>query len=769
MKDYSKIIVDYWNNHQNDEKFTSIISASDFYFQEAQSLLMQWQAFEVKDIDSLIQMNYEEFKVSEDPLISQIRELLFKIIAFCDTNAYKGEFYNPERRIIAKAMVRQSNWVKNFIKWRKGNDISSAPSIKNAINYILEPQHNLTMLSENQRRKFSQNVLGKKYEARTFCEDAISFCKGILPSAKVQNESNLTWLYSCLIYSIESEWLTSNVRGVLAKDSGGWQQNLLGQSYCSFGWDEVSDFNDIKGDLRLLIERDGYFPFYNVSNWETNYYGKVVDFADSKDDYKNRVEDWKERAPGQYFGTFEEYGKKGKPKIILLCEKIEEMSERLGQNQFQFYNRLPSVKNMVGFTKILAKKTNEDIMMDNYVAILKNKKNIILQGAPGSGKTYKTPELALSIIGELPTRNAGEDEKSFHKRVMEAYNAKIIKLNKDGSFINPDAQIGFVTFHQSMDYEDFVEGIKPEIVENDNGEDFVNYKICDGIFKAIVQHAKNATSSLENAINNFKKNMNGQKISTVKGHDLTVKIEEDNISVINSNNREYSISDNSLYKEEDYLRKNRWYYELAVKKALGVTQKDTNNKNYVLIIDEINRGNVSKIFGELISLLEADKRVGGDHPLTVTLPYSKESFSVPPNLYIIGTMNTTDRSVGSIDYAVRRRFAFVTLEADRSKIEDENAKKLFDSVKRFLNETKYDMDIEDLMVGHSYFMTSDTAALKMKWQYEILPLLMEYHKDGIIKESPLKAFSEEEAKKVKVDYNLFIKKWPEEESKEAEK
>ena len=215
-----------------------------------------------------------------------------------------------------------------------------------------------------------------------------------------------------------------------------------------------------------------------------------------------------------------------------------------------------------------------------------------------------------------------------------------------------------------------------------------------------------------------------------------------------------------MYKEEDYLRKNRWYYELAVKKALGVTQKDTNNKNYVLIIDEINRGNVSKIFGELISLLEADKRVGGDHPLTVTLPYSKESFSVPPNLYIIGTMNTTDRSVGSIDYAVRRRFAFVTLEADRSKIEDENAKKLFDSVKRFLNETKYDMDIEDLMVGHSYFMTSGADVLKMKWQYEILPLMMEYHKDGIIKESPLKNAEDKEIVNCKKDYQSFINAWP---------
>ena len=79
------------------------------------------------------------------------------------------------------------------------------------------------------------------------------------------------------------------------------------------------------------------------------------------------------------------------------------------------------------------------------------------------------------------------------------------------------------------------------------------------------------------------------------------------------------------------------------------------------------------------------------------------------------------------------------------------------------------MDIEDLMVGHSYFMVDDEDSLNMKWQYEILPLLMEYHKDGIIKESPLKAFSEEDVKKVKVDYKLFIEKWPEKESEEAEK
>ena len=205
------------------------------------------------------------------------------------------------------------------------------------------------------------------------------------------------------------------------------------------------------------------------------------------------------------------------------------------------------------------------------------------------------------------------------------------------------------------------------------------------------------------------------------------------------------------------LKKN--YGLLEFKKG---TQEGSSPKNYVLIIDEINRGNVSKIFGELISLLEADKRVGGDHPLTVTLPYSKESFSVPSNLYIIGTMNTTDRSVGSIDYAVRRRFAFVTLEADENKVPEGNARNLFNAVKNFLNKSKYDMDIEDLMVGHSYFM--DANNLQMKWQYEILPLLMEYHKDGIISKSPLKNDSGNEIADVKKDYAKFVEAWQKKES-----
>ena len=330
--------------------------------------------------------------------------------------------------------------------------------------------------------------------------------------------------------------------------------------------------------------------------------------------------------------------------------------------------------NQFNYIKKLINESEEEKMTDlnKYIGILNFKKNIILQGAPGTGKTYSTANLALRIIGEATTGFS-------HQEIMKKYDEK-----KD--------QIRFITFHQSMDYEDFVEGIKPKVC---NGN--VVYSVEPGIFKQI------CTSAKENP-------------------------------------------------------------------------KD----NYVLIIDEINRGNVAKIFGELITLIEADKRkivkINDDkkennanttetgsqettkneendnqHTITVTLPYSKEPFSVPSNLYIIGTMNTTDRSTGTLDYALRRRFSFVTITSTVKKengnitceelnnyYKDENLKKdandLFAEVYKFLAnpKNKADMNIEDLMIGHSYFMAKYKEELKLKLEYEIKPLIREYAKDGII-------------------------------------
>lgn len=174
---------------------------------------------------------------------------------------------------------------------------------------------------------------------------------------------------------------------------------------------------------------------------------------------------------------------------------------------------------------------------------------------------------------------------------------------------------------------------------------------------------------------------------------------------------------------------------------LAAENKDAN-KPYVLVIDEINRANVSKVLGELITLLEKNKRLGGEDEFTVTLPYSGENFGVPDNLYIIGTMNTADRSLGYIDYAVRRRFAFMTIEAKSDVIREfyngngELMKKellLFTSVSDLIKDNlNPDFDLNNIMVGHSYFLAKSDDDFELNLEYKIRPLLEEYLRDGII-------------------------------------
>ena len=294
------------------------------------------------------------------------------------------------------------------------------------------------------------------------------------------------------------------------------------------------------------------------------------------------------------------------------------------------------------------KYMNDIAYLEKCAKLLSKKHNIILQGAPGTGKTYNTAAIALNAL------DITDVDLTDHKAVMIRYDELLGK------------QIFFTTFHQSLDYEDFVEGLKPHVQTDNKGNSIgVTYEPEDGIFKRACNKA------VENA--------------------------------------------------ED-------------------------NKSVVLIIDEINRGNVSKIFGELITLLESDKRSQGNHPIKVILPYTKTEFGVPSNLYIIGTMNTTDRSTGTLDYALRRRFAFVTLQSDRSVIEKhydklgnanlkDMAVALFDDIKKFIESPKHlcgDMSIDDLMVGHSYFMAEDEEELKDKVEYEIIPLINEYINDGIL-------------------------------------
>jgi 5-methylcytosine-specific restriction protein B len=378
--------------------------------------------------------------------------------------------------------------------------------------------------------------------------------------------------------------------------------------------------------------------------------------------------------------------------------------------------------------------------MESIIKLIQANKNLILTGAPGTGKTYKTAEIAVALIDgsdKIPINRA-----DLMKRYKELINAK---------------QIAFTTFHQSLDYEEFIEGLKPEIVENTRE---MTYQIKDGIFKDICDRAKEKRSmaSLNEAIEQFKedcsdkiikvKNKSGTEFSVTYRDGKTFRVRSDKSEAkegvdfptnIDAIKKMYQGNEDGIYNKTyvwgilKYLKEK---YKVADYSA------DNTDKKYLLIIDEINRGNISKIFGELITLLEKDKRLSEENEITVTLPYSKETFGVPSNLFLLGTMNSADRSIGHIDYAIRRRFSFVSLKSDKNVISTydkydsdvkEKAEGLFEEIKDLISTNiNADLDVDDLMVGHSYFLCKTADDLKMRLEYEIIPLIEEYEKDGII-------------------------------------
>ena len=393
------------------------------------------------------------------------------------------------------------------------------------------------------------------------------------------------------------------------------------------------------------------------------------------------------------------------------------------------------------------KYMNDVAYLEKYSNLLLKKHNIILQGAPGTGKTYNTAAIALKTLGVT------DIDLTDHKAVMKRYDSLL------------GDQIFFTTFHQSLDYEDFVEGLKPHVQTDADGNSIgVTYEPEDGIFKRAcnavqTDQSKDIVECIDDYLQKIKGYQNKREIPTVTGRSsLYVWWKEGNSTVssrstnsTSSRGEEYTPSPLNIEKIKlQALGKgceNNWQsYAQAFIEAVKREYHATTDKPVVLIIDEINRGNVSKIFGELITLLESDKRSNGNHPIKVMLPYTKGEFGVPSNLYIIGTMNTTDRSTGTLDYALRRRFAFVTLKSQDSVIKkyysdagnDELgsvAVALFDDIKKFIENPKHlcgDMSIDDLMVGHSYFMAESEEELQDKVEFEILPLINEYINDGIL-------------------------------------
>ena len=365
------------------------------------------------------------------------------------------------------------------------------------------------------------------------------------------------------------------------------------------------------------------------------------------------------------------------------------------------------------FTSFYREAEKEDINMseniNKYKNILLQSKNLILRGAPGTGKTYLAKEIALELTGG----------------------------NED--------QIGFVQFHPSYDYTDFVEGLRPV----SNGDGAINFKLQDGIFKQFCQKAKEAqkTGGQDNFEETWTKLTNA--INEKQGHYMFPRS-----SVPASLNSQGNVKFDSpvatkekvylLYKGEETNLKYETYQNIVLdhmKESYGLcdyvspTDIDTD-KNFVFIIDEINRGEISKIFGELFFSIDPGYRgeKGSVSTQYANLHETDEKFYIPENVYILGTMNDIDRSVDTFDFAMRRRFRFVEVTAESQLyILDEKLGEHAEEAKNRLRNLNAEIErVQELNshyhVGPSYFLKLEEVDFnyELLWSDYLKPLLEDY-------------------------------------------
>ena len=346
--------------------------------------------------------------------------------------------------------------------------------------------------------------------------------------------------------------------------------------------------------------------------------------------------------------------------------------------------------------------------------------NQILFGAPGTGKTYHTKKMAVEIINGKKERNREEINEEYEE-LIEA------------------GQIVFTTFHQSLSYEDLIEGIKPETIDGN-----VTYEVKDGIFKSICKNAfsKEITSDnfevvyqklldeIDNSVDNklvLETLVHAKEFTIYKNSKNNIRFhsntEKANEAVIKKEVLEHYLKTGEVLDWAPYTKSVANY---IIEKYNYIQNEAIEPKKHVLIIDEINRGNVSAIFGELITLLEEDKRKGNPEHTEAKLPYSGKEFSVPNNVYIIGTMNTADRSVEALDTALRRRFSFVEMQPKPdilSEVGDVKLKELLETINKRI-EVLIDKDHQ---IGHSYFIGIQYLEdLRRTFKDKIIPLLEEY-------------------------------------------
>lgn len=466
--------------------------------------------------------------------------------------------------------------------------------------------------------------------------------------------------------------------------------------------------------------------------------------------------------------TIREMIENNKVRKVQICKYINRKPDET--NEYYHEEISKAIKSLIPYYEHVigdayTNTDDEDIDMDRE----QFDHNMILYGPPGTGKTYNTAIYAVAICDG---KSLDEVNETDYDEVMKRYN----ELKEAG-------RVAFTTFHQSYGYEEFIEGIKP-VVDSDSND--IGYTIEPGVFKAFCEESKlikNDDTECTGKVWNFR-NRSADKevgqdyeeklyaegmiqIENIEDHNrqcgffndmasgdwvvLGRNYNIDAIGVITDDEPEeiddgifhYQRSVNWLATDLDIdcrkINQGKGFSNFAIAQSKMKVQDlqkyiyldVKNDEPYVFIIDEINRGNISKIFGELITLIENTKREGMPEAASAILPYSNEEFSVPSNVYILGTMNTADRSIALMDTALRRRFQFVEMMPDSDvldgiMVEGLNIGAMLDVINERI---KFLYDREHT-IGHAFFtgLRNEPTIEKLASIFEkyVIPLLQEY-------------------------------------------